>query len=102
VIVGVAGVGFTITAVDELEAEQPLVVIVTVYDPELNTVIACVVAPFDHIYVPPGEDVSITESPKQKVVGPLGVIVGGAGVVLTVTAVGALVALQPLVVTVTV
>jgi len=68
----------------------------------LNTVIACVVAPFDHIYVPPGEDVSITESPKQKVVGPLGVMVGGAGMVLTVTAVGALVALHPLVVSVTV
>ena len=44
----------------------------------------------------------MTELPKQKVVGPLGVIIGTAGEVLTVTTVAELVALQPADVTVTV
>lgn len=48
VIVGVAGVGLTVTAVGALIALQPLEVTVTVYDPEAETVIDCVVAPFDH------------------------------------------------------
>lgn len=54
------------------------------------------------MYDPPGEEVNVTESPKQNVVGPLGVTVGGEGIVLTVTVVGELVAVHPLVVTVTV
>lgn len=61
-----------------------------------------VVCPFDQRYVPPGEEVNVTESPKQNVVGPLAVMVGGAGIVLMVTVTGALVELHPFVVTVTV
>ena len=68
----------------------------------MNTVIACVVSPLDHKYEPPGDEVNITESPRQNVVGPLGVMVGGPGILLSVTTVAGLVALQPLVVTVTV
>ena len=41
-------------------------------------------------------DVSVTLPPAQKVVGPPGVIVGVAGIGLTVTVVPAEVALQPL------
>ena len=44
---------------------------------------------------PPGA-VSVTLPPAQNVVGPPGVIVGVAGFELTVTVVGAEVALQPL------
>ena len=48
-------------------------------------------------------DVSVTLPPAQNVVGPLGVIVGVAGIGFTVTLVAAEAALvQPLVVTVTV
>jgi len=45
--------------------------------------------------VKPAGAVSVTEPPSQNVVGPPGVIVGVAGFTLTVTLVGALVALQP-------
>lgn len=48
VMVGVAGVGFTVTAVGALVALQPLEVTVTVYDPEVETMIDWLVAPFDH------------------------------------------------------
>ena len=53
-----------------------------------------VVAPFDQRYDEPALAVSVTEPPSQNVVGPDGVIVA-AGVAFTVTAVAALVALQP-------
>ena len=48
-----------------------------------------VVAPFDHKYVVPALDVSVTEPPAQNVVGPEAVIVGAAGSALTVTTVAA-------------
>ena len=58
------------------------------------TVIDCVVALFDHRYVLPALEVRVTLPPGQNVVGPPAVIVAvGAG--LTVTGVGAVVALQP-------
>ena len=57
--------------------------------------IDCVVAPFDHKYELAAEEVRVTLPPAQKVVAPLAVIVGVAGVALTVTAVAADVALQP-------
>ena len=48
-----------------------------------------VVAPFDHKYVVPALEVSVTEPPAQNVVGPEAVIVGVAGKALTVTTVAA-------------
>ena len=54
-----------------------------------------VVTPFDHKYEFAVLAVSVTLPPSQNVVGPPAVIVGVAGA-FTVTAVGALVALQPL------
>ena len=53
------------------------------------TVIPGVVAPVDHRYVDPSLDVKVTLPPVQKVNGPPAVIVGVAGIVLTVTAVAA-------------
>jgi len=43
--------------------------------PEVETVIAAVVAPVDHRYDTPPEAVSVTLPPAQNVVAPLGVIV---------------------------
>ena len=57
--------------------------------------IACVVAPVDQRYELPEFAVSVTLPPGQNVVGPPGVIVAVAAG-LTVTAVAADVALQPL------
>jgi len=57
--------------------------------------IDCVVAPVDQRYVKPAGAVSVTEPPAQNAVGPDGVIAGVAGLALTVTVTGALVALQP-------
>ncbi|MNE17549.1 hypothetical protein D3C80_1105340 [compost metagenome] len=48
VMVGVAGFGFTVIVVGAEVALQPLEVTVTVYDPEVETVIDCVVSPEDH------------------------------------------------------
>jgi hypothetical protein len=59
------------------------------------TEIDCVVAPFDHRYEDAALEASVTLPGAQNVVGPDGVIVGVVAVV-TVTAVGALVAVQPL------
>jgi hypothetical protein len=57
-------------------------------------VIACDVAPVDQKYDDPADAVSVTLPPAQNVVGPPAVIVA-AGLALTVTALAALVALQP-------
>ena len=56
--------------------------------------IDCVVAPVDHRYELAALAVSVTVPPAQNVVGPEAVIVGVVAE-LTVTAVAALVALQP-------
>ena len=48
-----------------------------------------VVAPLDHKYEDPALDVNVTLPPGQKVVGPPAVIVGAAGMALTVTTVAA-------------
>jgi len=50
------------------------------------TFILCDTAPFDHKYVEPALDVSVTLPPAQKVVAPIAVIVGCAGTGFTVTA----------------
>ena len=96
VIVGVAGLEFTVTTVAADVAEQPEpFVTVTVYDPEVLTVIDCEVAPLDQRFPLAADDVRVTEPPEQNVVGPPAVIVGIGGFELTVTTVAADVAEQP-------
>jgi hypothetical protein len=85
VIVGVAGIGFTVTVVPADAAEvQPALVTVTVYVPPVVTVIDWVVAPVDHTLPVADEELKVTLPPAQKVVGPPGVIVGVAGIGFTV------------------
>lgn len=84
-----------------LEAVQLLAPItVTVYVPGAVTVIMLVVELFDHIYVPPPVAVNTADG-LVHVSGPLPVAATAGGVVLCVT-VKDEVAVQPLVVTVTV
>ena len=64
--------------------------------PVALTLIDCVVAPVDQRYELAALAVSVTLPPSQNVVGPPAVMTGVAGRGLTVTAVAALVALQPL------
>jgi len=53
--------------------------------PEVETVIAAVVAPVDQRYDVPPDAVSVTLPPAQNVVGPEGVIVAvGSGLTVTV------------------
>ena len=80
----------TETVVGADVAEQPLdEVAVIKYVPEENTVMACVVSPVgDQKNESTGDAVKMTESPVQKFVGPLGVIVAvGTAFTVTVTAV---------------
>src|SRR5205085_2757446 len=75
VIVAV-GSGLTVTECDAGADVQPFPsVVVTVYVPEVETVIAAIVAPVDQRYDTPPEAVSVTLPPAQNVVAPLGVIV---------------------------
>ena len=89
VIVGVAGSAFTVTTVaaDEAEAQVPLLT-ETLYDPPVETVIDCVVSPFDQMFPVAEDEVKVTLPPWQKVVAPEAVIVGVAGNAFTVTTVG--------------
>ena len=64
--------------------------------PVALTLMDCVVAPVDHKYELAALPVSVTLPPSQNAVGPPAVMTGVAGKGLTVTAVAALVALQPL------
>ena len=48
----------------------------------------CVVAPLDQKLLLGDEDVNVTDPPAQNVVEPLAVIVGTAGIVLTMTFTG--------------
>ena len=88
VIVGVAGVGLTVTAIvlDEGDEHVPLLLI-TEYDPDVVTVIDCVVAPFDQTLFVATDEVKTTELPEQNVVAPPAVIVGVVGNGFTVTTV---------------
>jgi hypothetical protein len=90
VIVAV-GSGFTVTVCDAgTEVQLFASVVVTVYVPEVETVIAAVVAPVDQRYDVPPDAVSVTLPPAQNVVGPLGVIVAvGSGFTVTVWDAGA-------------
>ena len=85
-IVGVVANGFTLTVIpaDIAEVQSPLLT-ETEYVPEVETVIDCVVAPFDHVFPVADDDVKITLPPWQKVVAPLAVIIGVAGNGITVT-----------------
>jgi hypothetical protein len=99
VIVAV-GSGLTVTVCDAGVDEQPFAsVVVTVYVPDVLTVIAAVVAPVDQRKLTPPLAVSVTLPPAQNVVGPLGVIVAvGNGLTVTVWLAGAEVQLLPSVV----
>ncbi len=89
VTVGPAGVGLTVTVIAFEGAELQLPSLTTTEKvPDANTVIDCVVAPFDQILPVALLEVNITLSPVQKVVGPLAVTVGVAGSGLTVTTIG--------------
>ena len=90
VIVAV-GSGLTVTVRLAGTDVQPLAsVVVTVYVPDVLTVVAAVVAPVDQRYDTPPDAVSVTLPPAQKVVGPLGVIVAvGNGFTVTVCDAGA-------------
>ena len=63
VIVGVDGNGFTVTATVSELAEQPDAPTTTEYEPELLTVIDCVVAPVLHIFPLDELEVSVTLPP---------------------------------------
>ena len=72
---------FDLVTVILAELVHPLgAVNVTVYTPDVKMVILCVVAPVFQMILVAYELVSVTESPLQNVVGPLGVIVGGGGI----------------------
>ena len=103
-IAGVAGTGFTVTVVPaEVADVQPAVVTATVYVPLAETVIDCVVSPVDQTFPLAVDEVNTTDPPAQNVVEPPAVIVGVAGIGLTVTVVPAEVAdVQPADVTATV
>lgn len=58
-------------------------------------------APFDHVFPDPLEEVRVTLPPEQNVVGPPAVMVGAEGTALTVTTVPLEVAVQVPLLTVT-
>jgi hypothetical protein len=94
-MVGAAGAGLAATANGADVAAQPLALVtVTVYEPAVETVIDCVVAPVDQRLPVADEEVSVMVAPGQKPEGPLIVGVAGAGLVVTARAVE--VAEQPL------
>lgn len=69
-------------------AEQPLAFVYTKsIVSEVVTSMFCVVSPVDHAFPVPCEELNVTVSPSQMVVGPFGVIVGafGSGFTVTVT-----------------
>ena len=75
-IVGVAGTGLTVTTVGAEVTEQLPLETVTEYETLVDTVIDCVVAPFDQVFPVADEDVKTTEPPWQNVVDPDVEIVG--------------------------
>ena len=83
-IVGVAGpdVIETTVAADGAVVQLPLFT-ETVYEPACETVIDCVVAPFDQMFPVADDDVKVTLPPWQKVVAPDAVIVGTLAVKIT-------------------
>ncbi len=89
-IVGVAGVGLTVTvSATEFPEVQPFSITSTVNVPEVETVMDCVDSPVDHKLSVAEDEVKTTESPEQNVVAPLAVIVGRAGIGFTVIEIAA-------------
>ena len=84
VMVGTAGIGLTVMPIGEELAEHKPLSTVTEYAPEAKTVMLCVVSPVDQRLSMAEDDVRITESPAQNIVGPFAEMVGVAGVGLTV------------------
>jgi hypothetical protein len=93
------GIGLTVTDADAVAVPQVLVV-VTVYVPELEKVLAAVLGllPPDHAYVPPAAPDAVRLTVPQAVVVP---DIEAVGALFTVTDADA-VAVQPLLVAVTV
>jgi hypothetical protein len=86
VIVAVGNVFTVITVAAEVAEHPAALVTVTVYEPAVLTVIACVVAPLLHNQDVPADAVSVTEPPVQNATGPPAVIVAvGNGFIVTVT-----------------
>jgi hypothetical protein len=95
-MVGVGGIGFTVTVVPEDGADvQPATVTVTVYVPAVETVIDWVVSPVDQRLPVADDEVNVTLPPAQKVVGPPAVMVGAGGAGLTVPLTGTLTVVAP-------
>ena len=94
VMVGVEGNELTVTTVGAELAEQFPFATVTEYDPLCETVMDCVVAPLDQVLPVALDDVSTTEPPAQKVVEVPAVTVGAEGNGFIVTTVGAELAAQ--------
>ena len=87
-IVGVVGKAFTVTVVPAEAAEVQLpAVTATVYVPSVETVIDCVVAPFDQRFPDAADEVNTTLPPVQKEVVPDALIVGAADneIIVTIT-----------------
>jgi len=85
VVIVSAATGFEVTTNGAEVAEQPLAfVTVTVYDPAVETVIDCVVAPVDQRFPIAEDDVSVTVLPVQtRELPPLIVGVATAGLAVT-------------------
>ena len=87
VIIGIAGLLLTVTIIPtDIDVQLPPDT-ATVYVPLLKTVIDLLVEPFDHKFPSVYDEVNITESPEQNVVGPFTKIVGIVGLGFTVTTV---------------
>jgi hypothetical protein len=86
-MVGTVGFGCTTTFIGkELDDTHPLPSEkVTLYKPGVVTTMLSDVAAFDHTFPEDSEDISITESPSQKVVEPPAVMVGADGFEFTET-----------------
>src|SRR5664279_738683 len=85
VIIGVGGNGFTVViAGREGKLWHPFELVTrTVYEPDVLIKTLDVAAPFDHRKFDSGLEDKFTLSPKQKVVGPVAVIIGVIGNTLT-------------------
>lgn len=88
---GAGGFASTFTDIgsDDAEAHPFPSMKITLYTPLVVTIMSCVIALVDHELPFGSEEDSVTESPEQKVVGPLGVITGAAGIGFTVMVTGA-------------
>jgi len=83
---GFSGTGFAVVLMEVASEIHPAEdFTLTLKVPDCFTTIEAVVAPVDQMKVPLPAAVNRTESPRQKVVGPLGVMVAGAGLGLTET-----------------